>query len=79
MPREVRITTPSRLMGSGPKKEANTPGAAMGPAPDSAGTCARPFSAARKPPWLFSTAPITAQMPKIMIMPWIKSLMAVAI
>ena len=27
MPSEVRITTPSRFTGSGPKKEANTPGA----------------------------------------------------
>ena len=26
MPREVRITTPSRFRGSGPKKEANAPG-----------------------------------------------------
>ena len=76
MPREVRTTTPSRFRGSGPKKEAKMPGAA-----DTSGslTWASPSRAARKPPWLFRTAAITATMPKIMMMPWIKSLMAVAI
>ena len=76
MPREVRITTPSRLSGSGPKKEAKTPGTS-----EVAGslTWASPSRAAMKPPWLWRTAAMTAQMPKIMMMPWIKSLMAVAI
>ena len=42
-------------------------------------TIASPSRAARKPPWLLSTAPITAQMPTSIMMPWIKSLIAVAI
>ena len=76
MPREVSSTTPSRFTGSGPKKEANTPGAE-----ETAGslTWASPSRAARNPPWLLRTARITAQMPKSMMMPWMKSLMAVAI
>ena len=66
MPREVRRTTPRRSRGAGPKKEANTPGAS-----DTAGslTRARPSRAAIKPPWLFSTAAMTATMPTIMMMP----------
>ena len=70
------MTTPSRLIGSGPKKELNTPGVA-----DTEGSETWPSasSAARKPPWLLSTAAMTAMMPKIMMTPWMKSLMAVAI
>ena len=47
---------------------------------DTAGsvTRARLSIAAINPPWVLSTAAITAIMPKIMIMPWMKSLMAVA-
>ena len=73
MPRLVRSTTPSRLTGSGPKKEAYTPGTPLSP-----WTLASFSRAARKPPWVCSTAPITATMPASMMMPWIKSLMAVA-
>ena len=74
MPRLVRITTPSRLTGSGPKKEAYTPGTLLSPF-----TWASFSRAARKPPWLWSTARITAAIPASMMIPWIKSLMAVAI
>ena len=75
MPSEVSSTTPSRFRGSGPKKEAKTPGMS-----ETAGslTWASPSRAARNPPWLLRTARITAQMPKSMMMPWMKSLMAVA-
>ena len=47
----MRITTPSRFTGSGPKKEANTPGApATGPAAVSLDTWASLVRAAIKPP-----------------------------
>ena len=75
MPSDVRMTTPSRLSGSGPKNELKMPGAVE---TVSSVTADSPCSAARKPPWLFSTAPMTAQMPKIMMMPWMKSFTAVA-
>ncbi len=66
MPRLVSITTPKSPAGSGPKKELNTPGNV-----ETAGslTAESLSSAARKPPWLSSTAAITATMPKIMIIP----------
>ena len=75
MPRLVRIITQKRLKGSGPKKEAKMPGVF-----DTAGSSirARPSSAAMKPPWPFSTAAMTATMPKSMMMPWMKSFTAVA-
>ena len=72
----MRITTPSKLSGSGPKKELNAPGAVL---TLSSVTFARPLSASIKPPLLPSTAAITATMPISIIMPWIKSLIAVAI
>ena len=75
MPREVSRTTPRRFSGSGPKKDAKTPGVSD---TLSSVTRASPSSAARKPPWLFSTETITAMIPPIMIKPWIKSLTAVA-
>ena len=76
MPREVRITTNSRFSGSGPKKEAKIPGVE---ATVSSVTFARPSSAAIKPPLLFNTAAMIVAMPPSMMMPWMKSLMAVAI
>ena len=75
MPREVRITTKSRFRGSGPRKEAKIPGVEE---TVSSVTLARPSRASIRPPLLFSTAAMTVAMPPSMIIPWRKSLMAVA-
>ena len=75
MPREVRITTNRRFRGSGPKKDAKVPGAVE---TVSSVILARPSRAAMKPPLLFSTAAMIVLMPKSMMIPWMKSLMAVA-
>ena len=75
MPRLVSRTTPNRFTGSGPKKEANTPGTL-----DTAASCtwASASMEAVNPPLAASTASTTATMPTSMMMPWMKSFTAVA-
>ena len=75
MPKEVRMTTHSRFSGSGPKNEAKAPGMEE---TASSSTWASFSTEERKPPFWLSTARMTATMPTSMMMPWIKSLMAVA-
>ena len=70
------MTTPSRFTGSGPKNEANAPFIVVVAGSE---TAARFDMACTRPPWLCRTAAMTAQMPKSMMMPWMKSLIAVAI
>ena len=70
------MITPSRFKGSGPKNELNTPGAED---TDGSLTWDKAFNAPMNPPLMESTAPIMATIPKIMMMPWMKSFMAVAI
>ena len=65
-----------RLMGSGPKKELNTPGVEL---TVSSETCASLLRASRNPPFELRTARMTATIPKSIIMPCMKSLIAVAI
>ena len=77
MPREVRITTPKRLMGSGPKKELKMPGTVPLPIVPSVAADS-PLREAMKPPLLLITAQMTATMPNSMMMPWMKSFTAVA-
>ena len=62
----MRITTESRLSGSGPKKDPKIPGVE-----DTAGSliCPRPSKAAINPPLLLSTAMIIAAIPASMIIP----------
>ena len=75
VPREVRSTTPSRVSGSGPKKEVNAP---ESPSFVADGICERARWASMKPPLSFSTAAMTSTMPTSMMRPWMKSLIAVA-
>ena len=70
------MITPKRFNGSGPKKDANTPGCVE---TVSSLTLARPFKASIKPPLVLSTAPITTMMPASITIPCRKSLIAVAI
>ncbi len=67
------MTTPSRLAGSGPNIEANTPSKPVPPS-----TCDRLVMAVMKPPLSASTAAMTAMMPMSMMMPWRKSFTTVA-
>ena len=67
--------TQNRENGSGPKKDANTPGVVD---VEASSTLASPSMAAIKPPFELSTARITATIPKSITIPWIKSFMAVA-
>ena len=77
VPREVRMITPSRFKGSGPKKDVKAPGCPIVTS-TSLGIRAILPTASMKPPWPERTAAMTATMPASMMMPWIKSLMAVA-
>ena len=70
------ITTNRRLTGSGPIKDAKTPGVDE---TVSSVTLARPSKAAISPPLLIRTATITVTMPNNIMIPCIKSFMAVAI
>ena len=71
------MTTPSRFKGSGPKNEVYAPGCPR-VAGTSLGIWASFPTAAVKPPWPFNTLAIMATIPASMIIPWIKSLIAVA-
>ena len=66
MPREVRMTTPRRLKGSGPRKELKTPGVVE---MVSSVTLARPSIAASSPPLALRTARMTAVIPNSMMIP----------
>lgn len=76
VPRDVRITTPRRLQGSGPRMVAKPP-FCVGSV--SAGICDIFVMACISPPCVLSTAAIMMTMPKSMMMPWMKSLRAVAL
>ena len=71
------MTTPSRFTGSGPKKAVKAPGW-----PRVGGGVARELgqlvNGVHKPALAERTAAMTMTIPKSMIIPWIKSLMAVA-
>lgn len=75
MPKEVRMTTHNKENGSGPKNEANTPGTSE---TEGSLTWANAASEPMKPPLVFKTAAIIIMIPPIMMMPWMKSLIAVA-
>ena len=74
MPSEVSITTPIRFTGSGPKSEAYLPSS-----PEAVLISAILSTELPRPPLMFSTATITAEMPTSIITPWIKSERAVAL
>ena len=69
------MTTKRRFSGSGPKNEVNMPGVVV---TEGSVMRASPSSDAANPPLEESTAEMTATSPPSMIMPCMKSLIAVA-